>query len=76
MLAAQRRHSTAQAGPLGQQPCMACLQVQHDPVLAVAAAVALLSLSSEDANPGYLASQAAMVLASQLLQVRAAHRVH
>jgi hypothetical protein len=55
---------------------MACLQVQHDPVLAVAAAVALLSLSSEDANPGYLASQAAMVLASQLLQVRAAHRVH
>lgn len=41
-----------------------------DPDLAAAFSVMLLCLGSEDANPSYLASAAAAVLMSQLLQVQ------
>ena len=49
---------------------VAKLRGQADPVLAVASACLLLSLSMPDAHPSYLASSAAAVLAAQLLQAR------
>lgn len=50
---------------------LAKLKVGRDAVLALAASCALLALTQEDADPRYIASKAAMVLADQVLQVRA-----
>lgn len=46
------------------------LRGHADPVLALACSCILLELSMADAHPSYLASSAAAVLMSQLLQVR------
>jgi hypothetical protein len=48
---------------------LAKLKAGKDAVLGVAATIALLMLTSEDAHPAYLASVAAAVLIEQLLQV-------
>jgi hypothetical protein len=48
---------------------LAKLKAAKDAVLGLAATIALLMLTSEDAHPAYLASVAAAVLMEQLLQV-------
>lgn len=66
-------HHMRRSESLSQQVLTAAAKLKgvSDPDLAAAFSVMLLCLGSEDANPSYLASAAAAVLMSQLLQVQA-----
>jgi hypothetical protein len=64
--------ASCSADGLAQQvlSSLAKLKAAKDAVLGLAATIALLMLTSEDAHPAYLASVAGAVLIEQLLQVR------
>ncbi|KAF6263679.1 wings apart-like protein regulation of heterochromatin-domain-containing protein [Scenedesmus sp. NREL 46B-D3] len=70
MLCSRRGRMALRADGLAQQvlSSLAKLKSAKDAVLGVAATIALLMLTSEDAHPAYLASVAAAVLMEQLLQ--------
>ncbi|WIA08618.1 hypothetical protein OEZ85_008047 [Tetradesmus obliquus] len=70
MLCSRRGRMALRADGLAQQvlSSLAKLKAAKDGVLGLAATLALLMLTSEDAHPAYLASVAAAVLIEQLLQ--------
>eukprot|EP00798_Chlamydomonas_sp_ICE-L_P005561 gene5561-4198_t len=72
ILSTRKGRAALRADSLAQQVLTAGAKIrgQNDPVIALTLSTILFLLSGEDVNPSYMASSAAAVLMSQLLQVQ------